>query len=112
MWAEDGENLDEAIELIKKALEIEPDNGAYIDSLGWAFYKKGMVDEALVQIEKAANLLKDDPVVRDHLGDIYSKKGLIEKALKEWERSLEIDPKQEKVREKIKSEKGDIHKNE
>ena len=102
MFSEEGVNLDEAVELAKKALEYEPENGAYIDSLGWAYFKKGMLDDALVEIEHAAKAMPDDATIADHLGDIYSAKGLADKARAAWKRSLELDPKQEKVTEKLK----------
>jgi tetratricopeptide (TPR) repeat protein len=102
MFSEEGLNLDEAVELAKKALEYEPENGAYLDSLGWAYFKKGSFDEALVEVERAAVVMPDDATIAEHLGDIYSAKGLIDKARAAWKRSLELDPKQEKVREKLK----------
>ncbi len=102
MFAEEGTNLDEAIALVKKALILEPSNGAYLDSLGWAYFQKGMLDEAIVELEKALKYESKDPVVRDHMGDAYFKKGLFDKARSEWKRSLELDPKQEKIREKLK----------
>lgn len=70
MFAENGSNLDEAIKLVKKALEIEPDNGAFVDSLAWAYYKKGMLEEALLEIEKAVGLEPDDAEIRSHLEKI------------------------------------------
>jgi Tfp pilus assembly protein PilF len=101
MFAEEGVNLDEAAALVRKAVEREPENGAYIDSLGWVYFKKGMFDEALVEIERAAQFEPDDPTIADHLGDIYAAKGLPEKARAAWKRSLELDPGQEKIREKL-----------
>ena len=103
MFAEKGENLDESISLIKRALEIDPENGAYVDSLGWAYFKKGLIDKALEEIERAAGLIENDPVIRDHLGDIYYKKGWKDKAEAEWQKSLAIDPAQELIKEKLKS---------
>ncbi|MCM8791195.1 MAG: tetratricopeptide repeat protein [Candidatus Omnitrophica bacterium] len=105
MFAESGENLDEAVDLVKKALEKDPDNGAYLDSLGWAYFKKGMLDEALRELERAINSEPDDPTITDHLGDVYMKKGLQEKARQMWERSLKLDPKQEKVQQKLRTAK-------
>jgi len=102
IFAEDSVNLDEAVLLIKKALESDPENGAYIDSLGWAYFRKGMLDEALRCLEKAVSLEPDDPVIRDHIGDVYRKKGMIDQAAESWKKSLEIDPQQEQVREKLK----------
>lgn len=66
IYAEDGEHLDEAILMIQKALEFEPDNGAYLDSLGWAYFKKGMLKEALQNLQKA-NELMPDPIISEHL---------------------------------------------
>ena len=102
MFAESGKNLDEALELAAKAVELQPDNGAFIDSLGWAYFKKGMTAEALVELEKAVKSEPDDPTIRDHLGDVYFKKGLRDKAREEWKRSLEYDPQQKKIEEKLK----------
>src|SRR3989338_6051304 len=102
MFAEEGSNLDEAIVLVRKALEIEPENGAFLDSLGCAYFQKGDTSEAFVELKKAIKFEPNDPTIRDHLGDIYFKKGLRDKAREEWERSLKIDPKQDKVREKLK----------
>ena len=65
MFAESGENLDEAVMLTKRALEIDPNNGAYIDSLGWAYFKKGMYKEALIELEKAIKLEANSPDVSD-----------------------------------------------
>ncbi|MBU0894981.1 MAG: tetratricopeptide repeat protein, partial [Candidatus Omnitrophica bacterium] len=102
MFAEDGVELDEALELTKRAVALEPESGAFLDSLGWVLFKKGMTDEALMHIEKALRAMPDDPTIREHLGDIYFKQGLREKAREEWSKSLEFDPEQEKVREKLK----------
>ena len=73
-YAEKGINLNEAISLIKKALQIKPDDGYYLDSLAWAYFQKGWVDDAIEILEKAVTLVKDDPVMYEHLGDIYLKK--------------------------------------
>jgi len=67
MFAEDGVNLDEAEALIKKALEVEPDNGAYVDSLGWVYFKKGMCEKALTELERAVKLEPDEPEIKKHL---------------------------------------------
>jgi tetratricopeptide (TPR) repeat protein len=66
MYAEENEKLDYAIFLIKKALGFEPDNGAYLDSLGWAYFKKGRLREALDNLKKAQDLMPD-PVISEHL---------------------------------------------
>ena len=75
MFAEASTNLDEAIALIKKALETEPDNGAYLDSLGWAYFQKGDFSQALVELEKAMKTESTDPTVREHLKKAREKLG-------------------------------------
>ena len=105
IYAEEGQDLDRAISLIKKAVELDPANGAYMDSLGWAYYKKGMLEEALAEVEKALKALPDDPVVISHLGDIYYAKGEVKKAIKEWQKALKLNPKNKRLRQKINEAK-------
>ncbi len=95
MLAERGIRLDEAYEAIQKALELDPENGAYIDSLGWVYFQKGMIDEAIRELERSAQLLDNDPIIHEHLGDAYRKKGLIEKAIEYYQKSLEREFKED-----------------
>ena len=97
---EDNTDLDEAGRLIEKAVELDPENGAYIDSRGWLRFRQGRLKEALVDLERASKLLQD-PVIYDHLGDVYLKLKESAKAGASWARSLELDPKQESVRKKL-----------
>lgn len=99
-YAEDGVNLDEAIVLVRRALEIRPDNYAYIDTLGWVYYQKGMYFEALKELSRAIELDKD-PVIFDHLGDASLKMKNAEAARSYWKQSLELDPDQLTVRAKL-----------
>jgi tetratricopeptide (TPR) repeat protein len=103
MWIDRDMNLDEAGEMIKKALDAEPDNGAFLDSLGWLHFKKGDYEQALKDLLRAVeSLKKEDPVVFEHLGDTYHKLGKETEALSYWQRSfaLEDNPK---VKEKIEA---------
>ena len=102
-YAEKGERLDEAIQLIKQALLIKRDNGYILDSLAWAYYQKGMPNEALEYMKMAIEKTGDDPVMREHLGDIYLKLSNKNKAREEWLRSLKLDPENLKLREKFKN---------
>lgn len=101
LYLEQDKNISQAGELIRKALVFEPDNGAYIDSLGWFYFKRGDYQQALKQLIKASSLV-EDPVIYDHLGDAYFKTKDIANARLNWEKSLNLDPGQEGVREKIK----------
>lgn len=89
MLAERGVRLDEAVTLIKKALEAEPHNGAYLDSLGWAYYKQGKLDLAEEFLRKAITRSPNDATLHDHLADVYNKKGKLKEAVQHWERALE-----------------------
>jgi tetratricopeptide (TPR) repeat protein len=94
--------LGEAEKLVRKALEQEPDNGAYLDSLGWVLFKEGKVDDALATLTKAAEKFAD-PVVYDHLGDVYRQRGDAQEAARWWERALKLDTGADAVREKLKA---------
>jgi len=101
IYAEDGTNLDEALSFVERALEADPGNGAYLDSLGWIYYKKGNFEKALQYLQEADNNLKD-PVIYEHLGDVYFKMKAVDEARKYWDLSLEMQPDQESLRQKIK----------
>ena len=101
MFADRGVNLEEAKRLIEGALEIEPDNGAFLDSYAWVFYKMGRYEEALTQMKKAVLTEMDDPVVYDHQGDIYFALNQEELARQSWEKALELKPDDEAVRVKL-----------
>jgi tetratricopeptide (TPR) repeat protein len=88
MLADRGVKLDEALTLIKKALELDPSNGAYLDSLGWAYYRLGKYDLAEENLTKASQRIQTDPTVQDHLGDLYLKTGRLKLAAAHWERAL------------------------
>jgi Flp pilus assembly protein TadD len=101
-FAEKGENLDEALRLIKRALLVKPDNGYILDSLAWVYYQKGMLNEALAVMKEAVAKVDEDPVMCEHYGDIYLKLFDKDKARQQWLKSLELDPKNKKLREKFK----------
>ncbi len=94
LYADNNMNIDESLTLVSRALELEPGNGAYTDSLGWVYYRKGEYRLALEKLLAAEEILKKenapDPVVYDHIGDTYLKMGNVDGALKYWTRSNEI----------------------
>lgn len=101
-YAEQGRRLDEAMELIKRALESEPESGYIIDSLGWVYYQKGEYDEALNSLEKAVSLEPDEPEIIEHLGDVYFKKTRYEKSLEMYQRALSLNHSdKDKLKQKI-----------
>ena len=104
MLADRGVRIDEAISYIGKALEIEPENGAYLDSLGWAYFKLNDMEKAEKYLLEAASIVPKDPTIHDHLGDLYFKTGQLEKAREYWTESIRIskDPEEiQKVRRKL-----------
>jgi predicted Zn-dependent protease len=69
-------------------VELEPDNGAYLDSLGWVYFRQNKLELAEDQLRKALEKLDNDPTVHDHLGDIYAKEGKIREAIAQWQASV------------------------
>jgi tetratricopeptide (TPR) repeat protein len=94
-WVDRGENLTEAFDMIRKAVEKEPQSGAIVDSLGWAHYKLGEYEKAKINLEKAVALSPSSATIVDHLGDVYWKLGRKREARFQWKRALEFDPTDE-----------------
>jgi tetratricopeptide (TPR) repeat protein len=101
MLADQNMKLDEALGYIKRAVDLDPSNGAYLDSLGWAYFRLGKFELAEDNLLKASQKINTDPTVHDHLGDLYQKTGRLklaatnwERALTEWNRTIavEVDP--------------------
>ncbi|MFN4128829.1 MAG: tetratricopeptide repeat protein [Paracoccaceae bacterium] len=99
-----GENLDEALDMIERAVAARPDAGYIIDSLAWAYFRLGRYEDALPQMERASVLEPVDPVVTDHLGDVYWAVGRHLEARFQWRRALSFEPKEEdavRIRRKL-----------
>ncbi|HZC59990.1 MAG TPA: tetratricopeptide repeat protein [Chthoniobacterales bacterium] len=112
MWVDRNMNLDEAGLMIKKALDIEPENGAYLDSLGWFYYKKGDFPRALTELLHAADLINPpDPVVYEHIGDTYKSLGNTAQALAYWQKGLTLDPQNQSLATKIDQAKAKVTSN-
>jgi tetratricopeptide (TPR) repeat protein len=89
MNADRGVKLEESLNYIKQAVTFEPNNGAYLDSLGWVYYKLGKYDQAEENLTKAEAHMNSDPTVQEHLGDLYQKTGRLKLAAAHWERSVQ-----------------------
>lgn len=86
-------NLDEALDMIERAVAAQPDSGYIVDSLGWVLYRLGRFEEAVGHMERAVELMPIDPVVNDHLGDVYWAVGRYREAEFQWKRALSfVDP--------------------
>ena len=91
MLAERGERLDESVSLLQRALQVDPDNGSYLDSLGWAHYKGGKFDQAADELKRASDQLVSNSVIQDHYGDVLLKLGRYDEAIAAWTRALAGD---------------------
>jgi tetratricopeptide (TPR) repeat protein len=94
-YADKNMNLDEAEALISRALELDPENGYILDSMGWVFYRKGEYEKARHYLEKAVSRVPDDPIILEHLGDVYHKIDLPAQAVKYYRQALENSPEDE-----------------
>jgi tetratricopeptide (TPR) repeat protein len=115
MLADHNMRLEEALNMIKRAVELEPQNGAYLDSLGWVYFKLGNYDQAEDNLRRAAEKTPNDATIQDHLGELYAKTGKLklaamhwERALDEWNKSIASDVDQQdvaRVQKKLESTK-------
>ena len=94
------------------ALDIDPENGAYLDSLGWYYYRKGDFARALTELLHAADLINPpDPVVYEHIGDTYKSLGNTALALTYWQKGLTLDPQSQSLATKIDQAKAKVTSN-
>jgi len=96
-WVTRKENLDQALQMLAKAVEQRPEDGYIVDSLGWAYYMVGNYDKAVEILEHAVEFEPTDSEINEHLGDAYWKTGRHEEAKFQWRRALSFEPKQERV---------------
>ncbi|MCE9615545.1 MAG: tetratricopeptide repeat protein [Lentisphaerae bacterium] len=108
MWAERGEKLDRGLSYINRALKLEPENGAYLDTLGWIYYRLGQFDDALKLIQAADRLIPDDPTINDHLGDAWNALGNHERAIQHWKHSYLKDRDNSTVAKKLQANGVDL----
>lgn len=101
MFAEGGVNLDEAESLTQRAVKLQPNNGGYLDSLGWVYFKKGQFKRALEILEKALTLEQKEGVIWEHVGDALMALGDKKKALEKYKEALKLK-NESKDQERIK----------
>ncbi len=113
MLADQNIRLQEAQDFIKRAIQLQPDNYAFLDSLGWVYFHQNRLDDAEQQLTRSVKLSSKDPTIHDHLGDVYFKQGKIKEAIAQWQTSLkamatssvsDVEPDESaKVRKKLDS---------
>ena len=96
-WIEQGRHLDRSLHMIERAVELQPDDGYIVDSLGWAHFQLGQYDKAVDYLQKAVSLVPEDPIINDHLGDAYWKVGRKLEARFQWAHALELDPEEDRI---------------
>jgi tetratricopeptide (TPR) repeat protein len=111
MWAEHNLHLDEAEEMVGQALQFDPNNGAYLDTLGWVYFRKGKYEQALTELLRAEqNLTRPDAVVLEHIGDTYAKMDRHPQALDFWQKAIALAPDNQLLADKIEKTKTTISK--
>jgi len=109
MWADRNTNLDRAAEMLSRAVKQEPKNGAYVDSLGWAYFRQGKLDLAEKFLTDATRLLPRDATVHEHLADVLAKRGNYKRALDLYRVALTLDP-EEKDEAKLRIKIAEVEK--
>ena len=110
-WVDMGMNLDEAFKLLRRAVELRPQDGYIVDSLGWAHFRLGHFDDAVSYLEKAIDLKPSDPVINDHLGDAFWRVGRKLEAKFQWNHARDLKPEAEdlpRILTKIESGLEDV----
>jgi tetratricopeptide (TPR) repeat protein len=105
-WVDQGINLDNGMDMIKRAVQQRPDDGYIVDSLGWAYYRIGNYEEATKELERAIELKPEDPTINDHLGDAYWRIGRVLEAQFQWAHARDLKPDPDdlpKIEEKLKN---------
>ena len=96
-WVGQGINLDRAKGMLNRAVELRPNDGYIVDSLGWMYFRLGEFNNAIESLERAVKLEPTDPTINDHLGDAYWRVGREREARLQWKRALSLNPGQDLV---------------
>lgn len=91
-WVDMGHNLEEALDMIRTAVDLRPNDGYIVDSLGWAYYRLERYEDAVIELERAVERRPEDPVINDHLGDAYWQVGRKREAVFQWTHARDLDP--------------------
>lgn len=109
MWADQGVQLERAKEMLEKAVAREPRNAAYLDSLGWAYFRLGQLQRAEKNLREAYRREPGDPTIEEHIGDLEARQGNLEGAIRHWEKALELKHEEpDRVREKLKRARAPV----
>lgn len=110
-WVDMYMNIDKSFEMLREAVALTPNDGAIVDSLGWAFYRLGKYEDAVRELERAVLLRSGDATINDHLGDAYWKVGRTREARFKWSQALNLKPEDDerpKIEKKLESGLEDL----
>jgi Flp pilus assembly protein TadD len=113
MFADRGIKLDEALTMIQKAVDSDPTSGAYLDSLGWVYYKMNRLNEAELYLKKAVRFASTDSTMHEHLGDLYNRIMKYPEAATEWQKAIQLstEPKEsDQIKKKLDQIKNKMPK--
>jgi tetratricopeptide (TPR) repeat protein len=96
-WVDMDMNLEEGLDMIQRAVELRPNDGYIVDSLGWAHYRMGDFEAAVTELERSVELMPADPTINDHLGDAYWRVGRRLEAVFQWNRALSLEPEEDLI---------------
>lgn len=109
MWADQGVQLERAKDMLEKAVAREPRNAAYLDSLGWAYFRLGQLQTADKTLREAYRREPADPTIEEHIGDLEAREGNVEGAIRHWEKALELKHEEpDRVREKLRRARAPV----
>ena len=109
MWADQGVQLERAKEMLERAVAREPRNAAYLDSLGWAYFRLGQMPEAERNLREAYRREPSDPTIEEHIGDLEAREGNVEGAIRHWEKALDLKHEEpDRVREKLRRARAPV----
>ena len=109
MWADQGVQLEKAKDMLEKAVAREPRNAAYLDSLGWAYFRLGQLQNADKNLREAYRREPADPTIEEHIGDLEARQGNIEGAIRHWEKALVLKHEEpDRVREKLQKARAPV----
>lgn len=107
LWIDRNENLDQAVTMVRRAVRLDPDNGAYVDSLGWGYFRQGRFSDAVALLERADRLVRGDATVLEHLGDARLAAGDPKGAREAYERATATGDASSEVERKLERLGGD-----
>jgi Tfp pilus assembly protein PilF len=99
--ADRGLQLERALEMSRKAVDLQPENASYLDTIGWIFFRLGRFTEAETYVKKAISKGEVNAVVYEHLGDIYYRMNQKDLAIEHWNMALKLDEQNAQLRDKI-----------